>query len=95
MASYRYILMKGSVPVGPAVPFDSDDDEEAIELMRLAMVRTDCELWRGEDRGLAHRGLYGPASNFMKYSLVSPVFNVPGAPPFEILAPGMSTNRPL
>jgi hypothetical protein len=50
MGSYRYIPLKGSVPVGPPVELESDDDDEAIELVRLSLARTDCELWRGSRR---------------------------------------------
>jgi hypothetical protein len=47
MGSYRYIPLKGSVPMGQPIELESGDDDEAIELVRLSMARVDCELWRG------------------------------------------------
>ena len=46
MVHYRYIPLKDGVPVKTPVELDSSDDDEAIELVRLSMVRADCELWR-------------------------------------------------
>lgn len=47
MPIYRYLAMQGDVPIRPPVPLESDDDAEAIELVRLSMERADCELWQG------------------------------------------------
>jgi hypothetical protein len=63
MPIYRYLAMKGDVPIKPPVRLESDDDAEAIELVRLSMERADCELWQGprkvaivpRDRGPAIR----------------------------------------
>jgi hypothetical protein len=51
MGGYRYVPLKDSVPLGAPVEIETaDDDEDTIEIVRLAMERTDCELWRGQQR---------------------------------------------
>ena len=47
MGSYRYVPLKDDGPAKAPIELEADDDEEAIELIRLSMERADCELWSG------------------------------------------------
>ena len=48
MAEYRLYCINSDNRIVHAAQFEADDDDEALELVRIRRETTDCELWSGK-----------------------------------------------